>query len=543
MDNKRKQIARLLNIQDDNNWEIVDAMAEEGLYLINSSSGADTTRYGHLDRTLVDLNRKRVVLRGSKDYVHNDARDITVGLDDRLSFRNRQGLLRNIQKGVYTLRPDVEGLTVTCLNYEGKPLFVTDNLIDGRSGRCYKSRTFQELFLECGGPSESQFLPGMYYVFTIVHKDLLMCSRQNIGEGYIVYQERGYFLDISSGNNDIFHSQGSTGNGDVFQTLGYLPLSTVSRKGIYVIKDISVSEANGLLSYGYHPEISEQDLERLDRRLLPSERCLIIQKSSDPTPDDLTSPAQTYSYVTTGRDLCIHLRSEAYLWRLFVTDNDYNRKRRLCSLYTNALIVYDDKQALNDYLYAYPRLYNAPLYNLNDQNIYPFSTLESSSPVGETSTQALLIQSPQIPSFRSPQILSSTASIDVNLNLNLNSKYIIEGKIGELDTIGKRYQNILLCMLASVPLAKRLDVAGEYIQLLGDRESLIRILYKIWVSGDQDNLISSSSRAATVLSLSKNLYFAKGNISKLDALTTRVLEEKGANLWLMLNYLLYSYNP
>jgi hypothetical protein len=186
----RTKVAKVLSIHDDPSWTIE---SNQNLCLVSSKKEV-IPRYPDIRGCVVDLKHDKLVV---PCYGR-----ITTIVSPMIHF----------EKGKTTVMEDSDGETIELdqnevrfsYGFEGPVLRIyknngtiycsTNRRLDCTKSRWGTKKTFLEMFKEIGGDKilEKAFPEKLKYSshflsFIVVHPDMLLCTKQNVGEGYLVY--------------------------------------------------------------------------------------------------------------------------------------------------------------------------------------------------------------------------------------------------------------------------------------------------------------------------------------------------------------------
>lgn len=321
-------ISEIINIPYNNNWSVVDAIPEQGLYYIKKTQGADLVQYSFIDM-VVDVINKRIVT-SPDNYIETIPVDPGIHLseynsilqeykDGSLSLLDARGAKREFGTGVM-LSPAIEGVTLKIFMHNGTVYISANNKIDSKEASIARSDTFRDLIAKAApswNPSSlfnSSTNSAWCHSFILVHPSLMLSSRLDVNDdGFLIYlrseQLTPYYLDVV--RFPLFNASNIT-------------------TGVYSLPQLSVTNAEHYLRMGFY----DMDVTTIDRRLEPGEAVI--------------------GHMPDGE--MFRLEPASLKWRKILRDNNYFITQQLCYLYSDALFATSDTQSLNDYLYQYPIL-------------------------------------------------------------------------------------------------------------------------------------------------------------------------------------------
>ena len=251
----RTKVAKVLSIDEDPSWTIE---VSENLCLVSSKKEM-MPRYPDLRGCVVDLNVSQVVVpcygRISSvltPMVHFDQGKMTV--------EDMDGNQREIHQSDVRFSYGFEGPVLRIYKNGGKIYCSTNRRLDCSKSRWGTKKTFLEMFKELGGDKilETAFDANKAYsshflTFIVVHPDMLLCSKQNVGQGYLVFLGSQPCLNPANCPypDDQVDWSSSASKYDVpFQTTDLFE-SAVTNKVPYCPLSLSVDEVNRHLLVGY----------------------------------------------------------------------------------------------------------------------------------------------------------------------------------------------------------------------------------------------------------------------------------------------------
>ncbi len=303
-----------------------------------------------------------------------------------------------------------------------------------------------EMYWSLGGPKddvlfdpESKYSP-YCHIFIIVHPDVLIVSKDNVGEGFLVYlgPKKMWSTDYKESPYKQTEKDGSLFPGitqeefnlDPRPDAGWIDSEvhlppTVSNMSenvthtpgqIFYPENLSIEESNKHLVFGFYNPF--EGYQNIDRRMLPGEFVII---------DVLNEAGEIVKML--------RIESTAYSWRSSMRDNNPNLLHRFFQLVTGSYLRYDTPDGRERY-----------------ESLYPVFT-----PYNEKSIKKQIEKEPYVVW---PQ--------DVNMN---DPEYLM--------TKESRMKNIWLAFINTVPLHKQKDVSEYLDYLYTKRGELITWLRQI----------------------------------------------------------------
>lgn len=286
----REIIAHILGVEESAAWQIL--ATDQNLALVHYDDEADMTTMGHLRGVVVDVEAKLTI---AKSYGFTDTQVIDGTLPEN-----------QIYKIGY------EGTVMRVFFHHGKVYHSTHRRLDSSRSRWGSSIPFAEMYETLGAPKDEELfdLTKKYsphcHMFLMVHPDVIIATREDIGKGYLVYL----------GSHEMWTVDQAPWPMEELD----MDLRTPSPENVVYPKPLEVGDAMYHLTFGYG------DMKRplpKDPRLGPGE--FVIQYGSDGKLTKLVSPA--------------------YQWRADLHGNNPNRAYQMYKLMT---------QSLNPSAYSFP---------------------------------------------------------------------------------------------------------------------------------------------------------------------------------------------
>jgi len=315
---KKQAIAPLLKLDPNGPWDIVSE-TETGLSMVHHKNDCDMDIYGALRGVVVDMNKGNVVCYS---YPHSP-KFVTSHLKlENGKVKLSDNIVLDIEK--IKIKPGFEGPLIHVFKHGGKVYRSTRKRFDPSKSRWGNSKTFEEIYWELQGPSDEVLFDSdkdyspYCHTFIMVHPDMLVCTKYNIGDGYLVYLGPKQMYSIENCPYPVEQ---------VDDTLR-VPNTTSSEfqneeKKVYSPELMSLETANKHLTFGFYEEFP--GYEHLDSRLLPSEFVIIEN-------------------CETG-DM-YRIESPGYNWRSSMRNNNPNLLHRFHELLDNAYLKNTKEDAL-----------------------------------------------------------------------------------------------------------------------------------------------------------------------------------------------------
>ncbi len=473
-DDTRKIISNVLGIENTAAWQIVSSDPEHNLYMVHHKPEVNLSEFGQIRGIVVDIEAQTIVCRsyGYAPTIVSDQILIQPG-DGNIHLIDDMGLEHVVNPARSNYKIGFEGTLINVFKHGGKVYRSTRKRLDPSRSRWGNSKTFTEMYWSLGGPSdETLFNPESDYspychVFIIVHPDVLVVSKANINDGYLVYlgpkqmwsvgyevcpykqtQENGSLfegvtqeefakdtrpyadwidstLHVPETVNNINTLNNTLDNTD--NTLNNTLNNT--NHPIFAPDNLSIEEANKHLATGFYDK-SYNDT-KLDRRMLPGEFVVVNQLDEDG--------------AITGM---LRVESTPYAWRAGMRDNNPNLLHRFFQLVSGSYLRYDNEGGRNRYNALYPI----------------FEPFDEESIKNEIKSNNAYVVWPQEELYYDQQYLMTKES---------------------------RMYNIWLAFLNSVPLHKQKDVIGYLDFLYKKRGELIGWLRMVENRGQMDSAMYS----------------------------------------------------
>ena len=459
--NNRLIIAQVLEIENSAAWEIVSSNEETNLHMIHHRPEADLKRYGDLRGIVVDTEAKVVVCKSYGYSPTVTENKLVLNEDNLISLTDENNVSHLIDPTTSKITRGFEGTLISVFKHKGTVYRVTRKKLDPSRSRWGNSKTFIEMYWELGGPTDDElFHPESDYSpychnFIIVHPDVLVVSKENVGSGYIVYLGPKQMWPLSYDDcpykqfqlggllfwnidQDDFNNDPRPNAGWIDETL-YVPKvsSTLTDGFVYQPENLDLTQANHHLTFGFYP--SFEGSENLDRRILPGEFIVITLEDGN----------------------MLRVESTPYSWRSRVRDNNPNLKNQFYKLVSGSYITSESK------------------YN----SLYPTFTPYDTKSIVERIKSEPYVMWPQDEDFCDPDYLTTK------------------------DT---RMTNIWMAFLNAIPPHKQPEASRYIGNLYNKHGELIRFLR--YLSSEKWNPEDFSKRMVSIVTLTRQ--FAEEKVSK-----------------------------
>lgn len=356
MANIKSQIAEILNIENSAAWDVVDFDEEKSLYLVHHRPEADLNLYGDIRGIIVDIKAKTIVCKSYPYTPVYTSDKLRLSKKGRLTIKEFDKSI--VQEGCDDVILDMdnvdikigfEGTLIHVFKHDGRVYRSTRKKIDASRSRWGKSDTFTELYWKLNGPKDedlfnpdSKYSP-YCYIFIVVHPSLQVASKDNVGDGYLVYLGVKKLWDTNydlcpykqtKQNGDLFDnvSQESFDNdkrpnaGWISENIAEIKTVCISDKGveppkentIYTPCSFNMVEANKYLNHGFYDNFK---IPGYDHRLYPGEFLIIHVHDKEGNIKGL-----------------IRVESPSYRWRCDLINNDPNLLHRFYQLLNDSYI-------------------------------------------------------------------------------------------------------------------------------------------------------------------------------------------------------------
>jgi hypothetical protein len=184
----RTKVAKVLSIHEDPSWTIE---VSENLCLVSSKKEV-IPRYPDIRGCVVDLNSEKVVVPcyGRITSVVTPMIHFDQG---KMTIEDSEGESVVLEQEKVRFSYGFEGPVLRVYKNNGKVYCSTNRRLDCTKSRWGTKKTFLEMFKELGGDVilEKAFNEKKYsshfLTFIVVHPDMLLCTKQNVDHGYLVF--------------------------------------------------------------------------------------------------------------------------------------------------------------------------------------------------------------------------------------------------------------------------------------------------------------------------------------------------------------------
>lgn len=471
----KNKIATILNIPNNNSWQIVDAHPEQGLYLIHYTSDASMIRYGSIRGIVVDVPHQVIVARSYGFTPLALSSSLTIAeYDNKIHLNDaiNPNVTYQLDPETTKFYPGFEGALIRVFLHNGHVYHSTHRKLEFETLKWGSSPSYLEIYQELGGPSDDQLfdLSKKYspyvHIFMLAHLDLQVASKTQTPA--LVYLGSRQMWDPKAApypQNEIDSLDRGVAATDKFDSSSDEPI-------VYAPSPMSLDEVNHHLNFGFYETF---DVSHLEERLWLGEFIVAFLYKND----ELTG--------------VIKIESPSYHWRMSIRDNNPNLLHQFFLLSDGKFIQADNDPEREVYLRKFPLL--TP-YNEDElQELIPFGPNTQSEMTQETREE----------------ILSNPSS---------------------------RLYNIFLDLLYSTPFHQQIDVVDAYSRYETKLEWIEKRLYEYYLTGqamDED----LPPRARRLIELSRDKARQEinlGNENTFDELVKQELHrlinlEEGSSLY------------
>jgi hypothetical protein len=356
----KQEVAAILKLGKESfsSWDILSSVPEENLYLVhyktdytNSSLSdvIDVEKYGDLRGIVVDTQAKTVVCRSfgyTPTVVTSWLGTDRIAEDGTMELVDEDQVPHTLDMSKVTIKPGFEGTMMRVFLHNGKVYRCTHRRLDPSRSRWGNSISFSEMYEELHGPSNEDLFDmtkkysPFVHMFLMVHPDVLSCTKQDVGVGYMVYVGNMRAWDV---NSSPYPNEETEQEAKSLQLSSLIPTSPSSPVVIGAPK-FTLEEATEHLQRGF-ADASEAELAT-DERLGSGEFVML------------------YIHNDKGEvDRLLKVSSYAYHWRSQVRANDPNILHRMYQLVDDSYIRTEIPEGMNLFESKYPLIQQ---YRLND---------------------------------------------------------------------------------------------------------------------------------------------------------------------------------
>jgi hypothetical protein len=330
---KVKIVSEVLNLEVNGDWT-VDFNDDLSLLSVQSDNTKSTTNTKNLKYmknrgVIIDNNTKKVIVPCYEEVPTFNAAGIFAN-NNFMDLCDRSGEIHQLDPTKTKFRYSFEGAVLRMYYHNSKVYLSTNRKLDCSKSRWGSKKTFNEMFVELGGSNmklfdETKKYSPFCHFFVIVHPDLLICTKQDVGTGYLVYLGTYSCYDET---NCCYPLEDC----DFVKRLPEMTNSfteAIENKKVYEPRDLTPEEVNMHLNIGFWTNLS-------NNYQTGSGECVIACVQDYPN-----LPPKLYKFV-----------SPSYQFRESIRDNDPNIVHRMYSLITDSFLedeVYNSKYPWLDY--------------------------------------------------------------------------------------------------------------------------------------------------------------------------------------------------
>ena len=333
-DDIKNKIARIIGFTSTDNWVIVDSRPDKGLYLIHPGPTADIETFGHLRGIVVDINAKLIVSQGFPVPITINTSEIKPDIDGNVQLTDNLGIVQKFNTNSTLFYPGVEGVTMNIFKHDGIVYFSSYRKLDTSKSKLGKSKPFKQIYDELKGPTGDQLFDPtkkyspFNYLFMLVSPDLLYVSRENVGNGYLV------FLGLKQSWTSTRYPDNEIEKSPKFPPIGVTPDATQITPTVKFHQPLTVKQSNRFLTFGKYKMDYDQ---YMDPRLGTGEFIIV------------------YKYNDQGQILNLyHLQGNAYDWRSSLKDNAINVELQFYKLTNDLKLNTNTPAGLVEFKRRYP---------------------------------------------------------------------------------------------------------------------------------------------------------------------------------------------
>ena len=449
-------VGSVLGIEDSAAWDIISSDPDFHLFMAHHKPEANLTEHGQIRGVVIDTQAKAVVAKsyGYTPTVHLDSLEVNAGT---LNLVDETGTSHSIPLNLASITTGFEGTLISVFKHGGIVRRVTRKRLDPGRSRWGNSKPFIEMYWDLGGPTdEDLFHPHTDYSpwchnFIIVHPQVQIVSKDNVGPGYLVYlgPKQLWTLDRDECpykqldlNNELFEGVSQeVWDADSRPSAGWIDdtlMLPAIGQGIVNPPDLTLAEANKHLRFGFYD--SFDGWETMDQRMLPGE-FLVISWGED-------------------KEHSIRIESTSYQWRMAMRDNNPNLLHQFFKLVTSSYLRYNLPEEKERYNHHFP----------------DFTPYDEESIIGQITNDGPYVVWPQDPEFHQSEHLMTKES---------------------------RMFNIWLAFLNVVPIQAQLEVSQYLGYLYKSRGALISWLRHLESKNQLDHT-TLSKRTINIIETARN---------------------------------------
>ena len=484
----RQIVADMLGIEDSDAWGITDTMSTDygTLVMIRYKRGADKDRYGKLNGIVIHLEARAVVCRSYGHAPIVVADQVTVNDQNQIVLTDILGNNHTFDARRVKFKRGTEGTILRVFRWGGQTIICSHTKFDVSASQWGSSPPFLDIYRALGGPmGDDLFHPEtvtspICHLFSLVHPDLMVASKQDVGVGYLNYigPKQMWPVDVIDCPYKQTDAQGLDADGVPFHPVGQMPedwLDDPRPNAGYLPSQFMVPAFVSRLSYPIQTPVTlaqrsfsalnPDDLYRVNNHLKngywqpPSPE---IANSIDPR---LTPGEFLTMYVVDAdqqlEEIAVQIMSSAYYWRKeFMRGDSPHLWTRLMDLLNNMYVDTTTPDGFNRF-------------------------------VGINNGMLTVSGFPLMQSWSVESIIASVKSgpmiiwpvFDSNGQVQVSGANVLNGET-EDDRRALRVYNIWAAFIMAVPLSQQMVVADLYYEFYNRRAELIEFTVERAKNGD-----------------------------------------------------------
>ena len=312
------QIAEIVGLPVTADWKIEDSIPEKSLGLIHYTETSQDIRFSNVRGWIADT-KHRVVISRSHGFIPTlvaDQLKVTAAGQLEIHDQDSDDVL-TFDPAKIQITTGFEGTRIRIIKHDNEIYMSTHHKINAKRSYLPASgtrTTFVEMYTQLGGPIAELFGQNKYspycYTFIIVHPIVLLASKVNVKDGFLVYLGCEQMWDPNSApypadEVDHFRAEVSVTSQRYEPDLPDLAIISAA--------PMTVAEANQHLQTGFWPDVPVP----ADERLGLGEFIIITS---------LENPQEVYQ-----------VHSKAYAWRFTMRNACANYYQRFVNLWSSAL--------------------------------------------------------------------------------------------------------------------------------------------------------------------------------------------------------------
>ena len=439
----KAEIAEILNIPNDNCWNVVDAVLdnEVRLCMVHYSDNADMNKYGHLRGIVIDLELKIIVADSYSYTPVAVAGALCPNSSGNITLEDLHGNLHDINE-TSICRYGLEGVMFRVFRWGGVTYYASHRKFDVSRSRWGDSPTFKQIYIDLGGPMDmfdenEKYSPYVHF-FLGEHPKLLHVTKNVVKRGYLYYLECRKMWETTS---DKCPFKLSDNKDDCRPILEYLidkpRVPSNIRIGLPSLEEemnmkdsdlpcvkldkLTIKQANTMLRYGYMKQWKD---ERVDRRIRTGEFVVLYK------PDGTL----------------LRIESPSYYWRASISDDNPNRLHRF---------------------YQLIQLAKLGTYRTRRDN-------------------ALITFSNKFPPMRRYDVKSVKEILEKGPIKVWNNEGL-KPDLNNIKTFDQRLYNIWACLLVASPYVRQLEIVNYYDDYFAENDKFVE-----WTFRNRDEIISQN---------------------------------------------------